>query len=115
MDCNTVRKFFDIKQAISCLCMDIQQHQATIDGQMVYLSVKEFDILYMLYSNPDTAYTKEQIYEAVWHEPPNGCCHAVENTIFQIRKRLKDYSGGHDFIKTVIGYGYKFNAGRGIS
>ena len=35
--------------------------------------------------------------------------HAVENTIFQIRKRLKPYCKGHEYIKTVIGYGYKFN------
>lgn len=64
-----------------------------------------------LYSDPDISYTKEQIYEAVWHEPSNSCCHAVENTIFQIRKRLRDYSAGHDFIKPVIGFVYKFNAG----
>lgn len=36
--------------------------------------------------------------------------HAVENTVFQIRKRIRDYLAGHDFIKTVIGFGYKFNA-----
>jgi hypothetical protein len=46
----------------------------------------------MLYSAQDIAYSKEQIYEAVWHEPSNGCCHAVENTVFQIRKRIRDYS-----------------------
>ena len=50
---------------------------------------KEFDVLYMLYSNPDVIFTKEQIYEAVWHEPSVGYCHAVENTVFQIRKKCK--------------------------
>ncbi len=113
MDCIAARKFFDIEQSISQLYMDAAKRQVIIGDHEVYLSAKEFDILYMLYSNPDIAYTKEQIYEAVWHEPSNGCCHAVENTIFQIRKRLKDYSREHDFIKTVIGFGYKFNAGKG--
>lgn len=111
MDCIAARKFFGIEQTVSRLYMNAAKHQVILGGHEVYLSVKEFDILYMLYSNPDIAYTKEQIYEAVWHEPSNGCCHAVENTIFQIRKRLKDYSGGHDFIKTVMGFGYKFNVG----
>ena len=39
----------------------------------INFSVKEFDVLYMLYSNPGMAFTKQQIYEAVWHEKANGC------------------------------------------
>ena len=113
VDCIAVREFFGIGQAVSRLHMSAAKRQVIIGGHEVCLSVKEFDILYMLYSAPDIAYSKEQIYEAVWHEPSNGCCHAVENTVFQIRKRIRDYSAGHDFIKTVIGFGYKFNAGQG--
>lgn len=66
--------------------------------------------LYLLLQSPQTAFTKEQIYEQIWHEPTNNHLHAVENTIFQIRKRLKPYCMGHEYIKTVIGYGYKFNS-----
>ena len=87
--------------------MDIKTHSVKVDNQQLSLSKKEFDILYMLYSNPQVAFTKEQIYEAVWHEASNGYCHAVENTIFQIRKKIKVYSAQHDFIKTVVGYGYR--------
>ena len=64
----------------------------------------------MLYSSPQTTFTKEQIYERVWHEPANNHLHAVENTIFQIRKRLKPYCKEREYIKTVIGYGYKFHS-----
>ena len=64
----------------------------------INFSVKEFDVLY----------TKQQIYEAVWHEKANGYFHAVENTIFQIRKKIKKYSSDKNYIKTVVGYGYKF-------
>ena len=65
----------------------------------INFSVKEFDVLYMLYSNPGMAFTKQQIY---------GYFHAVENTIFQIRKKIKKYSSDKNYIKTVVGYGYKF-------
>ena len=68
-------------------------------------------MLYMLYSNPDVTFTKEQIFEAVWHEPSVGCCHAVENTAFQIRKKFKVISENTEFITTVVGYGYKFSYG----
>ena len=74
----------------------------------INFSVKEFDVLYMLYSNPGMAFTKQQIYEAVWHEKANGYFHAVENAIFQIRKKIKKYSSDKNYIKTVVGYGYKF-------
>ena len=109
-DCDIVREFWGIKPAVSRLTIDIKTHQVKIGHEEVYLSAKEFDILYLLYSNPDVAFTKEQIYEAVWHEPANQSYHAVENTIFQIRKRVKPYSLKHDFIKTIIGYGYRFHA-----
>ena len=66
----------------------------------INFSVKEFDVLYMLYSNPGMAFTKQQIYEAVWHEKANG--------YFQIRKKIKKYSSDKNYIKTVVGYGYKF-------
>ncbi|MDE5699887.1 MAG: winged helix-turn-helix domain-containing protein [Lachnospiraceae bacterium] len=108
-DCIVAREYFGIEEIAYRLYMNAPKHQVIVDDQEIYLSAKEFDILYMLYSNPNIAYTKDQIYEAVWHEPSNGCCHAVENTIFQIRKRIKECSGEHDFIKTVIGFGYKFN------
>lgn len=83
----------------------------TVHCKEVYLSTNEFEVLYLLQQSPQTTFTKEQIYEKIWHEPTNNHLHAVENTIFQIRKRLKPYCKGHEYIKTVIGYGYKFNSG----
>lgn len=84
-------------------------HRVTLDGQDIYLTVKEFDVLYLLYSNPSVSFTKEQIYRAVWNELPVGRCHAVENTVFQIRKKIKSVLHSQDYIKTIAGYGYKFN------
>lgn len=92
------------------LTIDLKKHQVKIANNEVYLSSKEFDILYLLFSNQDVAFTKKQIYEAVWHEPANHSYHAVENTIFQVRKRMKPYSPDHGFIKTVVGFGYRYNA-----
>lgn len=109
-DCLVVQDYWGIKFAASKLTIDIRTHQVKIGDKEVYLSTKEFDILYLLFSNPDVAFTKEQIYEAVWHEPANNSYHAVENTIFQVRKRIKPYSPNHDFVSTIVGFGYKYNA-----
>ncbi len=107
-DCIATQDFFGLERTYSRLQMDIEKHQARVDNREVCLSNKEFDVLYMLYSNPDVSYTKEQIYEAIWHEPSIGNCHAVENTVFQIRKKCKVLAESVEFIKTVVGYGYKF-------
>lgn len=106
-DCIVTQEFFGIEKTYSRLQMDAEKHLTKIDNHTVYLSKKEFDVLYMLYSNPDVTFTKEQIFEAIWHEPAVGCCHAVENTIFQIRRKCKVIAENIEFIKTVVGYGYK--------
>ena len=106
----SARKFWGLKQTDYTLYIDVKRHCVMIGEEEVYLSANEFEVFYMLYLSPQTTFTKEQIYEKIWHEPTNNHLHAVENTIFQIRKRLKPYCKGHEYIKTVIGYGYKFNS-----
>lgn len=106
----SVQEFWGLKQINHTLCIDLKSHCVMIDQQEVYLSTNEFEVLYMLYSSPQTTFTKKEIYEKIWNEPTNNHLHAVENTIFQIRKRLKPYCKGQEYIKTVIGYGYKFNS-----
>ena len=104
------QEFWGLKQTNHTLHIDINRHCVILEQQEVYLSTNEFEVLYLLLQSPQTTFTKEQIYEQIWHEPTNNHLHAVENTIFQIRKRLKPYCMGHEYIKTVIGYGYKFNS-----
>lgn len=109
-DCIDARQYFGVGEPSARICVILSEHRVNVNAKDIDLSVKEFDVLYMLYSNPGVAFTKQQIYEAVWHEAANGCFHAVENTIFQIRKKLKIHSDGRNYIKTVVGYGYKFEA-----
>lgn len=108
LDCVETKHYFGMEEVSEELHINIKGHHVVIDDREIYLSNKEFDVLYLLYANPDIVFTKDKIYEYVWHEPSNGCCHAVENTVFQIRKKIKQCPGGREFIKTVPGCGYKF-------
>lgn len=107
-DCIATREFFNLGDLPNTLYMDIEMHKVSVENTEVFLSTKEFDILYLLYSNPDVTFSKGQIYQAVWHEFSNDYFHAVENTIYQIRKKLRPYLNDMDCVKTVVGYGYKF-------
>lgn len=106
-DCAAARAFWGLEAPGLPPCMDARTRRVRLGRQEIYLSEKEFDLLYLLYVNQNDVFTKEQLYEAVWGQPSNGCCHAVENTVFQVRKKLRPY-GGAGLIQTVAGRGYRF-------
>lgn len=85
-DRTMAQEFWGLKQTNHTLHIDISRHCVILEQQEVYLSTNEFEVLYLLLQSPQTTFTKEQIYEQIWHEPTNNHLHAVENTIFQIRK-----------------------------
>ena len=64
------------------LFIDIRKHQVKLCNHKIILSAKEFDVLYLSYSNLDVAFMIKQIYEVVWHDSANGIYHAVKNTVF---------------------------------
>lgn len=113
-DCAEVRRYWGMSEhedgygISSPLYVNTDAHTVCVHGHEIYLSIKEFEVFRLLFEAPDMAFSKEQIYEAVWKEPAYGCCHAVENTVFQIRKKLKPFSGGHDYFRTLSGYGYRY-------
>ena len=61
-DCIATREFFNLDDLPTKLYMDIEKHKVSVENTEVFLSMKEFDILYLLYSNPDVTFSKEQIY-----------------------------------------------------
>lgn len=68
----------------------------------------EFDVLYFLASNPNIAFTKEQIYEAVSKDDYSGGAYIIRDIIYRLRTKLKITN-----ISTLHGYGYKFSADNG--
>lgn len=109
-DCAQARAFWGLGGPQPVLYMDAARHRAALNGQELRLSPKEFEVLRLLCHAPGAVLTKEDIYLAVWREPSNGCLHAVENTVFQLRRKLRPL-GGAGLIETVAGYGYKLAAG----
>ncbi len=73
------------------------------DEQEVVLTRMEFDVLYFLASNPDIAFTREQIYDAVSKDDYSGGAYIIRDIIYRLRTKLKITN-----IRTLHGYGYKF-------
>lgn len=108
-DCCTAYTYWGIKNDRLDLVMDVETYEVKVNNRKVKLANKEFDVLYLLYSNPDVIFTKKQIYEAIWHKPvvDNGV--VVVDTVYRIRRKLKEYSTNQEYIKTVSKKGYKYN------
>ena len=74
-----------------------------------YLTAKEFDILALLITHPQRVFTYELIMELVWNEDVTFYSRkAVSNHVSNLRKKLKITPDGLEYIKNVVGVGYKF-------
>ena len=74
-----------------------------------YLTAKEFDILALLITHPQRVFTYELIMELVWNEDVTFYSRkAVSNHMSNLRKKLKITSDGLEYIKNIVGVGYKF-------
>lgn len=106
-DCAAARIRLGLEPPQAQLRLDAGTRCVWVGGSRVELSQKEFALLNILCVNPDAVFTKERLYELVWCQPSNGFCHAVENTVFQIRKKLRAHGVERQIIRTVVGKGYR--------
>lgn len=73
------------------------------DGNIVPLTMKEYDLLELFLSNKNIALTREQIVERVWGFDYIGLTRTVDIHVQRIREKL----GLKDQIKTVYKVGYR--------
>ena len=82
------------------------------EDKEVLLTGKEFDLLYFLASSPERAYTKKQIYKAVWKDDYVYDDNNIMALISKIRKKIEDDPENPRMIQTVRGVGYRFCGGQ---
>lgn len=91
------------------LYLCLEHRLVTVHNQEIALTVKEFDILALLIMNPKHVFTYELIADLVWNEDYSYFSRkAINNHVSNLRKKLKIRPGDPNYIKTVIGIGYKF-------
>lgn len=65
--------------------INLEHRRVFKNGQEVYMSRYEYGVLSLMARHPGQLFTKEQIFEAVWHQDSESCLTAVTNTIGRIR------------------------------
>ena len=85
--------------------MDADEHTATLNGEEISLTNREFNILYKLLSYPKKTFTRQQLLDEFWDLNTETTPRAVDVYMTKLRSKLADCE---DFeIKTVHGLGYK--------
>ena len=87
----------------------LEQRFVTVRGQVIPLTVKEFEIFSLLILNPKRVFTYEMLLDLVWHEDYTYYSRkAINNHISNLRKKLRVAPGLPEYVKSVYGVGYKF-------
>ena len=79
-----------------------------IDDETIDLTGKEFDLFYILISNPGKVFTREELLETVWGYEYFGDLRTVDVHIRRLREKIEKDSSNAEYIHTKWGVGYYF-------
>lgn len=89
------------------ILIDKAAHQVTVDGTPIELSFKEFELLTYFMENRGLALSREKILNNVWNYDYFGDARTIDTHVKKLRSKM---GAKGDYIKTIWGMGYKFEA-----
>jgi DNA-binding response OmpR family regulator len=90
------------------LIIDSPSRTVSVAGDEVQLTVKEFDMLYLLAQHPKQVYTREQLLERIWGGAEYIDPGTVTVHIRRVREKIENDPSNPMRLITVWGVGYKF-------
>jgi DNA-binding response OmpR family regulator len=91
------------------LNINYERRELQIKDKQVNLTPKEFELLWLLASNPSKVFTKAQLLNRIWGITYEGDDNTVNVHIRRLREKIEDNPAAPKYIKTVWGTGYKFD------
>ena len=88
------------------IIIDKSAHQVTVDGKVIELSYKEFELLTYFVENQGIALSREKILNNVWNYDYFGDARTIDTHVKKLRSKMGEKGG--EYIKTIWGMGYKF-------
>ncbi|UTE72893.1 response regulator transcription factor [Rossellomorea marisflavi] len=89
------------------LILDVNAHTATVKGEPLSLTSKEYELLAYFLTNRNQILTKQQIFDRIWGIESETMEGIVDLYIHYVRKKLAP-SGFEKRIQTVRGVGYRW-------
>ena len=88
------------------IVIDPEKYEVYVDGKLVSLTFKEYELLKFLTSHPGRVFTRDTLLNQVWSEDYFGGDRTVDVHIRRLRSKIEDAS--HTYIETVRNIGYRF-------
>ena len=92
------------------LKLNTESRSTYIDGEEVYLTAKEFDVLELLMNNPNKVYSREDLLSLVWGYDYPGDVRTVDVHIRRLREKIEKNPKEPEYVYTKWGVGYYFKA-----
>ena len=87
------------------LILDIKRIKASVDGEEIPLTKKEFEILKLLLENKGNVFSREEILSRIWKDEVYVLDRTIDVNITRLRKKIGVYGKN---IVTRLGFGYCF-------
>ena len=88
--------------------MDVERHVVTVNGEVVALPLKEFELLELLLRNAGRVLTRGQLIDRVWGADYVGDTKTLDVHVKRLRSKIEPEPSNPRYIVTVRGLGYKF-------
>jgi len=90
--------------------MDVDRHIVSVNGDVVGLPLKEFELLEFLLRNSGRVLTRGQLIDRVWGSDYVGDTKTLDVHVKRLRAKIEPDPGRPQHLLTVRGLGYKFEA-----
>lgn len=91
------------------LRLDADNHRAFLKEQEIRLTAKEFDLLWLLATNPMKVYGRENLLNLIWGYDFPGDVRTVDVHVRRLREKIEATPSEPKYILTKWGAGYYFN------
>lgn len=100
-----------VHSAAGMVQMDLDRHEVRVNGNLVELTPKEFQILRHFVESPSRVFSRQEMLNRVWGEGYALEEHALDVHIHSLRQKIEDNPAKPKLIVTVRGIGYKLRVG----
>jgi two-component system response regulator RegX3 len=90
--------------------LDVGKHQVTVNGTLISLPLKEFELLEFLMRNSGRVLTRTQLIDRIWGGDYYGDTKTLDVHIKRLRSKVEADPANPVLIQTIRGLGYKLEA-----
>lgn len=91
------------------LTINVERYEVSKKDTVIDITLREFELLKFLATQPDKIFTREKLLENVWGYEYYGDVRTVDVTVRRLREKIEDDPSIPKYIITKRGVGYYFN------